>query len=93
MKINNTDLKIGTEKAFSSIFLKATGIKIVAENPRTRISLEVFGINPDNFTPEIAPEISVEQWIRILRFYSERIKYQPARDILTGLKKIIRRKY
>jgi hypothetical protein len=87
IKIN--DLKIDTEKAFESISIGVSGIQRVARNPKKRILLENFGIDIDNLIPVIATEISVEQWIRILRFYAKKCEYQPAIDTLAGLKRMI----
>jgi hypothetical protein len=84
-----TNLTISTEKAFKSIFMSASAIQRLAKNPKKRIMLESFGIDPQNFYPVIAKEISAEEWIRILQFYAKKCEYQLARDILTSLKEII----
>jgi hypothetical protein len=89
LTIKNIELKISTERAFESISINVSGIQRLAKKPKNRILLESFGINPDNFIPVVAAEISVEQWIRVLQFYAKKCEYQPARDILAGLKKII----
>lgn len=86
----NTDLKINTKKAFESISISTLAIQRLAWNPKSRILLESFGINPDHFTPVLAMEISLDQWIRLLQFYAKRCRYSPARKILAELKKIIR---
>jgi GTP cyclohydrolase II len=88
--IKKNDLKIDVEESFKSIFLTVSGIQRLARNPRNRILLESFGINIDNLIPVAAPEISIEQWVRILKFYAKRCDYEPAKDILAGLKKIVR---
>jgi hypothetical protein len=87
--IKNIKLKISTEKAFESIFIGASGMQRLAENPKNRILLESFGIESHNFTPVIAAEISIEQWVKILRFYAKECKYNPAKNILAELKKIM----
>lgn len=89
MTIKINELKIGTEKAFESISINVSAIQSLAKNPKKRILLESFGIEPDNFTPAIAVEISVEQWVKVLQFYAKKCEYQPARDILARLRKII----
>jgi hypothetical protein len=82
VQIKIDKLEISTKKAFESIFVSASGIQRLAENPKSRILLESFGINPHHFTPVIAGEISVEQWIRVLQFYAKECKYNPAKDLL-----------
>jgi hypothetical protein len=89
MMIKIDDLKVNTEKAFNSIFIRVSAIQRLARNPIKRILLESFEIEPDNFTPVIVAEISIDQWIKILRFYANKCEYQPAKDILAGLNKII----
>jgi hypothetical protein len=84
-----TNLTINTEKAFESIFMRASAIQRLAKNPKKRIILEHFGIDPQNFYPLIATEISAEEWIKVLQFYAKRCEYQLARDILASLKEII----
>lgn len=83
------ELKVSTEKALKSISINISGIQMLAESPKTRILLESFGINPYLFTPVPADEISIEQWIRVLQFYAKECKYNPAKNILARLKKIM----
>jgi hypothetical protein len=90
VKEKSTDLKINTIKAFRSISISTSAIQRLAWNPKSRIVLESFGIDPDNFTPVLAVEISLEQWIRLLQFYAKKCRYIPAREILAELKKIIK---
>jgi hypothetical protein len=90
--LKNNDLKIDTEKAFESISISVSGIQRLARKPRSRILLESFGIDTNDFIPVVAAEISIEQWVRVLQFYAKRCKYEPAKDILVGLKKIIKGK-
>jgi hypothetical protein len=59
---------------------------------QSRILLESFGIDTNYFIPVVAAEISIEQWVRVLQFYAKRCKYEPAKDILAGLTKIIKGK-
>jgi hypothetical protein len=82
-------LKINTVKAFKSVYISVLATQRLSQNAKTRTLLESFGINPYNFTPVIAKEISVEQWIRLLKFYAKECKYKPAINILADLKKII----
>jgi hypothetical protein len=82
-------LIINTEKAFESIFIRVSAIQRLARNPKKRPLLERFEIDPNNFNPVIAKEISVEEWIKVLKLYAEKCEYQPAIDILAGLKEII----
>jgi hypothetical protein len=82
-------LKIDTEEAFDSIGIRTSAIQRLAKAPKSRILLESFGINPDDFTPLLAEKISLEQWIRLLQFYAKKARYQPARSILADLKKLI----
>lgn len=83
-------MKINTMQAFRSINLDHLSMQRLAQNPKTQNLIRAFGIDPGIFTPTIAPEISAEEWIRVLRFYAEKAGYQPARDILTNLKRIIK---
>lgn len=83
-----TNLTINTEKAFESISMPISAIQKLARNPKKRILLERFGIDPSNFSPVIATEISVEEWIKVLQFYAKKCEYQLAKDILTSLKEI-----
>jgi hypothetical protein len=89
VKIRNNDLMVDTEKAFESISISVSAIQRLARNQKKRRLLESFGIEPDNFTPVVATEITIDQWIKVLQFYAKKCEYQPARDILTDLKKII----
>jgi hypothetical protein len=93
MKLKFDDLKIDAEKAFKSISMPIVNMKGLCEKPKYRVILESFGIDPRNFTPVIADEISIEQWIKVLQFYAKKCNYVPAREILAGLKKIIKAKY
>jgi hypothetical protein len=86
VSIKKDELKISTEKAFESIFISVSGIQRIAEDPKNRILLENFGVNIHNFTPVIAEEISLEQWIKVLQFYAKECKYYPAKDILKKIK-------
>jgi hypothetical protein len=82
-------LIINTEKAFESISIRVSAIQRLARNPKKRLLLESFKIDTNNFNPVIATEISIEEWIKVLQFYAKKCDYQPARDILAGLKEII----
>lgn len=62
----------------------------LAEQPKTRVLIESFGIDPYNFTPMVAIEITTEQWIKLLQFYAKKCRYNPAREILAKLKRIIK---
>jgi hypothetical protein len=84
------EMKINTEKAFRSISISSLAMQRLAEQPKSRILIESFGIDPHNFTPVVAVEIDIEQWIRLLQFYAKKCRYYPAREILAGLKKIIK---
>jgi hypothetical protein len=84
------EMKINTEKAFKSISISPLAMQRLAEQPKSRILIESFGIDPHNFTPAVAVEINIEQWIRLLQFYAKKCRYYPAREILAGLKKIIK---
>jgi hypothetical protein len=87
MEIN--ELRINTEKAFSSISLETSAMQGLARNRINRVLLENYKIDLSNFDPVISTEIDIVQWVRILLFYKQECKYRPATDILTGLKKII----
>jgi hypothetical protein len=88
--MENNELNIDTEKAFESISISVSGLQRLAKKHKSRILLESFGININNFIPVISAEISIEQWVRVLQFYDKKCKYKPAKDILAGLKKILR---
>jgi hypothetical protein len=90
MKMGINEMKINTARAFSSIYISPLAMQRLAEQPKSRILIESFGINPRNFTPVVAVEINAEQWIRLLQFYAKKCRYNPAREILAGLKKIIK---
>jgi hypothetical protein len=90
MKMGINEMKINTVRAFSSIYISPLAMQRLAEQPKSRILIESFGINPHNFTPVVAVEINAEQWIRLLQFYAKKCRYNPAREILAGLKKIIK---
>lgn len=83
-------MRINTSKAFQSIQVSPSAMQRLAEQPKTRSLIESFGIEPENFTPVIAVEISIEQWIVLLQFYAKRCRYYPAREILRKLKRIIK---
>jgi hypothetical protein len=88
--MENNELNIDTEKAFESISISVSGLQRLAKKHKSRILLESFGINTDNFIPVISAQISIEQWVRVLQFYDKKCKYKPAKDILADLKKILR---
>jgi hypothetical protein len=93
MTLKKNELKIDAQKAFKSISMPIVNMKGLCEKPKYRVALESFGIDLENFTPVIADEISVEQWIKVLQFYAKKGNYMPAQEILAGLKKIIKAKY
>jgi hypothetical protein len=74
------DLKIDAAKAFASISIDIDAIQRLSRYPKSRALLERFGINVNNFTPHIVKEIELEQWVKILQFYSKQARYIPARD-------------
>jgi hypothetical protein len=92
MKTKKHEMRINAEKAFRSISMPIVNMKGLCEYPKHRAILESFGVDPRNFTPVIANEISVEQWIKVLQFYAKKCNYIPAKEILAGLKKIIKAK-
>jgi hypothetical protein len=87
MKIS--ELKFDTEKSFRSISIPVVAMQRLARSEKNRALLERHGIDVHNFDPVIATEICMEQWVRILIFYASECKYEPAKNILAGLKKII----
>lgn len=87
--MKNSELKFDTEKFFMLISVPIAAIQRLARSEKNRALLESYGIDANNFDPVIATEICMEQWVRILMFYAKECKYQPAKDILVGLKKII----
>jgi hypothetical protein len=86
VSIKKDELRISTKKAFESISISISGIQRIAEDPKSRILLEKFGVSPHDFTPMINEEISLEQWIKVLQFYAKECKYYPAKDILKKIK-------
>jgi hypothetical protein len=90
MEMSINEMRINTVKAFSSIYISPLAMQRLAGQPKTRILIESFGIDPHNFTPVVAVEINIEQWIRLLQFYAKKCRYNPAREILAKLKRIIK---
>jgi hypothetical protein len=87
MKTN--ELKINTEKAFSSISLETSAMQRLARSRINQSLLKNYEIDLSNFEPVISTEIDIIQWVRILLFYKQECKYRPAIAILTDLKKIM----
>jgi hypothetical protein len=87
MEIN--ELKIDTVKAFRSISIEISAIQRLCQGSKNRRLLENYGINLSNFDPVVAVEIDVVEWVKILLFYKKECRYKPAKDILTGLKKVM----
>jgi hypothetical protein len=83
-------MRIDTAKAFKSIHIDPSAMQRLAEQPKSRILIERFGIDPEKFTPVVAEEISIEQWIRLLQFYAKFCRYRPAKEILAKLRRIIK---
>lgn len=84
------DFKINTVQAFRSIFIDISAIQRLSRNPKDRVLLESFGVDPNNFTPVVAEKIDLEQWVKLLQFYAKKTRYIPARELLAGMKKLIK---
>jgi hypothetical protein len=84
------DLKFDTAKAFALISIDINAMQRLSENPKDQVWLRRFGVNLENFTPVIAEEIELGQWIKILQFYAGKARYKPARRVLAEMKKMLK---